>query len=287
MKRFQILALILLPMFGFSAKYKSGEAKDKITFEPRDREILENILSRFVSEKEIPISELLVKIGISFCETPYVAHTLEKSPENLLINLRELDCTTFAENCLAITRTVKGKNPSFKSFTDELRKIRYRNGLIENYTSRIHYFSDWIFENGVKKRIRDVNEEIAKIPYPLQVNFMSKHPESYKQLKENTALLPVIVNQENIISKRKMHYIPEDQINKFEESLKDGDIAGITTNIKGMDIQHVVILMRKNGKIHMLHASQTAGKVLISDETLEDYLLKSKSATGIMVARPI
>jgi hypothetical protein len=224
-------------------------------------------------------------VGSFFKETPYVAHTLETEPEQLVINLRELDCTTFAENCLAIARTVKSENPSFETFTKELQNIRYRNGEINGYPSRIHYFSDWIFENNKRNFVRDISKEIANTPYPLQVNFMSTHPKSYVQLKDST-LIPVIAGQEQEISKRKMYFIPEEKIVEFENLLKNGDIAGITTSIKGMDISHVVILQRVAGRVHILHASQTANKVILSEETLEEYLKNSKSATGIMVARP-
>ena len=36
------------------------------------------------------------------------------------------------------------------SFADNLQKIRYRDGVIDGYTSRLHYTSDWI-ENGVRQ----------------------------------------------------------------------------------------------------------------------------------------
>ena len=198
-----------------------------------------------------------------------------------------LKTTTFAENCLAITRTIKSENPSFEKFCDELRKIRYRNGKIDGYPSRIHYFSDWIFENNKRQVVKDISKEIANTNYPLQVNFMSTHPGSYIQLKNDSSLIPLISLQEKEISKREMYFIAEDKIVEFEKLLNDGDIAGITTGIKGLDMVHVVILKRVNGRIHILHASTAANKVILSEETLEEYLKKSKSATGIMVARPL
>jgi hypothetical protein len=67
----------------------------------------------------------------------------------------------------------------------------------------------------------------------------------------------------------------------------DGDIVGITTGIEGLDISHVGVLVRKAGRIHIIHASSKAEKIIVSEETLEEYLLTNKSATGIMVARPI
>jgi len=269
-----------------SNSVKDTKTSEKVVYLQKDKEILDKIFQLYSAEKNAATADLLIKVGTFFKETPYVAHTLETEPEQLIFNLRELDCTTFAENCLAIARTIKSKNPSFDQFTKELQYMRYHNGKINGYTSRIHYFSDWIFENNKKKLITDISKEIANIPYSLQVNFMSTHPKSYVQLKDST-LIPVIVGQEKEINKRNMYFIPEEKIAAFEMSLKDGDIAGITTSIKGMDISHVVILQRVAGRMHILHASQTANKVILSEETLEDYLKNSKSATGIMVARPL
>jgi len=278
------LSIFVLTSF-HSNTGKSSEPLKGVVYLQNDKQIFEKILQQFSAEKNTPIADLVVKVGAFFKETPYVAHTLEIEPEQLVVNLRELDCTTFAENCLAISRTIKSENPSFGQFTRDLQNIRYRNGKIDGYPSRIHYFSDWIFENNKRSFINDVSEEIAKIPYPLKVNFMSTHPASYVQLKDST-LIPVIANQEKEISARTMFYIPEEKLTEFEHLLKDGDIAGITTTQKGMDISHVVILQRVAGKIHILHASSTAKKVILSDESLEEYLKSSKSATGIMVTRP-
>lgn len=281
----RILLIVLLFTSCFTAQSKNYQTPGVI-YNPSDREIFEKIINSLLLDKNLPVSELMIKSGSYFIGTPYVAKTLETEPEQLIVNLRELDCTTFAENVLAIARTVKSKNPSFETFTKELQHIRYHNGIVDGYPSRIHYFSDWIFESNKKNLIKDVSKEITNIPYPLQVNFMSTHPESYVQLKDST-LIPVIAEKEQEISKREMYFIPEERIAEFENQLKDGDIAGITTSIKGLDISHVVILQRVAGKIHILHASTTANKVILSEETLEEYLKNSKSATGIMVARPL
>ncbi len=287
MRSFLITITILCLLFGCSsATKKNSNPVEKISYQPKDKEILEQVLGILKSETYSSIEVLMVKVGTFFLETPYAEHTLELEPEQLVVNLREMDCTTFAENCLAIARTLKSKNPGFERFAQELRNIRYRNGVIDGYPSRLHYFSDWIYNNAQKKLVADVSQEIGNTPYPLNVNFMSTHSDSYKQLTDSTGFIPLIAQQEKEISARKMYYIPEDKIATIEKQLTDGDIAGITTNVNGLDIQHVAILIHKGGRIHLLHASSAAGKVVISDETLEDYLKNSKSATGIMVARP-
>lgn len=282
--------LFLVVSIGFACtpttEKRKAEPSEDVVFQPEDKEILSKVISLYLGEKENQTAELMVKVGTFFKETPYVAHTLEMEPEKLVVNLRELDCTTFTENCLAIARTIKSDNPDFKTFTRELRHIRYRNGKINGYPSRLHYFSDWIYDNEKKKTVKNVSKEIAQTPCPVFINFMSTHPGSYNQLKDST-LIPFISSTEKEISARKMYYIPKNRITELESHLMNGDIAGITTDISGLDISHVVLLVKVNGRMHILHASSAEEKVVLSENTLEDYLRSSKHSTGIMVARPL
>ncbi len=259
----------------------------EVRFVQKDKEILTTLLNQIRSEPYNTTSNLVVLAGKSFLETPYVAHTLECKEEQLVVNLRELDCTTYAENCLAIARTVKSGDLTFEKFTGELTKIRYRNGKVNGYTSRLHYFSDWIFENAHKGLIKRVSKEMGNTQYNLEVNFMSTHPESYEQLKNNPGLISEMATKEKEICTRTMYYIPKENISEQEHLMQEGDIIGITTSIKGLDITHVGLLVKKAGRIHLMHASSAAEKVIISEETLEEYLLNSKRATGIMVIRPL
>jgi len=254
--------------------------------EKEDKAILDGLLSHYSRYQEIPVSALICKIGNSFKGAPYKAHTLEKETEELVVNLREFDCTTFVESCLAISRGIHSGHTDYEYFKNELKEIRYHNGDIDGYTSRIHYFSDWIQTNDRKEIVSDMSRELGGIAFPGAVDFMSTHPGAYRQLEADSALISILRKQEQEISSREMYYIPETRIQEMESLLMEGDIIGITTNIKGLDIVHVGILVRKSERAHLLHASSTAKKVILSEKNLEDYLKTNKSATGIMVARP-
>lgn len=276
-----ILFIIIL---GFAFSFSSVA---QINYQVKDKKILEHIFSQLKNEKNKSTAELMVMIGTQLKQTPYVAHTLETDKEVLLVNLRELDCTTFAENCLAIARTIRTGKPNFNCFTNELTKIRYRNGEIKDYPSRLHYFSDWIYENDKAGLVKSVSQKIANIPYPLEINFMSTHASSYKALKDNPEFVPILNQKEKEISAREMYFLPKEKIKTFESKLREGDIVGITTSISGLDITHVGIIVKVNGQTHLMHASSKAEKVIISEKTLNDYLKNRKSVTGIMIARPI
>lgn len=261
-------------------------AHSQIKYEQKDKEILQQVFEELKTQQDKTTAELVVLAGKFFKETPYVAHTLEVDKEQLVINLHELDCTTYAENCLAIARTVKSKELTFEHFAKELTQIRYRKGIINGYPSRLHYFSDWIYANDKKGLTQDVSKDIGNISYPNTVNFMSTHPASYKQLENNPAFVAKIAQQEKKISSREVFFLPKEKLDKFEDQLKEGDIVGITTSVSGLDITHVGIIVKNSGKVHLMHASSKAEKVAISENTLQEYLLGRKSATGIMVTRP-
>ncbi len=287
---FLILILILiLPILLSSCRNapKQGIEQGSADFTTGDREKVEEILEHLSPHKKEPMGQLVVLTGKSLLGTPYVAHTLEREQEMLVVNLRELDCTTFAENCLAIARTVKSDTLSFEQFLEELRFIRYRDGLMEKYPSRLHYFCDWIHNNHQKEVVEDLSRVAGGVPLYKEIGFMSSHPESYRQLEADSLLVEVIREHENVINSRSLYYLPDTLLGNLESGLAEGDIVGITTDIDGLAIMHVGILVSVEGRIHLLHASSAAAKVILSEETLESYLLQSKRATGIMCARPL
>ena len=98
-----------------------------------------------------------------------------------------------------------------------------------NYTSRLHYFSDWIFNNQQKGIIKDMSKEIGGKKIKFNVDFMSKNPKYYKQLKNNPEFIPVIEEQEKEINSRDYYYIPENDIEKVEDKIQTGDLIALTT----------------------------------------------------------
>ena len=230
---------------------------------------------------------LMVRTGLFFLGTPYVAATLEiNEAESLVINLRELDCTTFVESCLALSRVVALKTPNFEAYTSALQGIRYRDGQIDAYPSRLHYTSDWIYNNTQMGLVQDVTAAIGGRPRPLQLSFMSEHPSSYKQLKAHPEWIPQIRAIEQAVNARSYFYIPKAEITAKEAGIQDGDIICFVTSTEGLDISHVGLAYHTEGMLSFIHASSTAMKVIINPESIADYCKKIKSNAGIMVVRP-
>ena len=229
--------------------------------------------------------QLVLGIGQFFVGTPYVVGTLErKRAEHLVVNLREFDCITFVETVVALAWLVRSREKSFEGFRRLLRKIRYRQGRLQGYTSRLHYFSDWIHDNQKKGLVRDVTAEIGGRSLRKTMAFMTTNPDLYPRLK-NAANLRRMKSVERAISNRSRFFIAKKALKRLENRIHDGDLIGITTSTEGLDVQHVGIATRVKNRIHLLHASSKEGKVVLSQETLHRYLMQSRVRSGVMVVR--
>ncbi len=226
-----------------------------------------------------------------FLDVPYVAHTLEvNDEEQLVINVRELDCTTLVETVTALTFCAYQKQFSFAAYQNNLRNMRYYNGVVDRYTSRIHYFTDWIVTNqkaGIVSEVQQPNPPFTAIQ-TVKVSYMSEYPQSYKALKAHPDYVPDIRKMEARITGMKFRYIPKADVKDtkaMREAVHDGDIIAITCNKPGLDIAHLGFAVWRKDGLHLLNASQLHKKVVEEPMTLYQYLQKHPSHTGIRIIR--
>jgi hypothetical protein len=222
---------------------------------------------------------------------PYIAHTLEvNDEEQLVVNTRELDCTTLVENVVALTLCHEQKKMSFADFREVLQRIRYRGGVIDGYPSRLHYFTDWIIDNSRKGIVSEIQQK--KAPFTsvqtVSVNYMSRHPQSYKALKAHPQYVSVIAGQEKLLTGQKFRFIPKSEIRNsklLRSVIHDGDILAITTSKAGLDIAHLGFAVWRKDGLHLLNASQIHHKVVEESMTFRKYLSKHPAHTGVRVVR--
>ena len=239
-----------------------------------------------------PINEAIIEIGRSFIGTDYVGHVLEEEgKEHLVINMRALDCVSFYENSLVLARCIKMKKFSFDDYKAQLQFIRYRGGVINDYPSRLHYTTDYWFDNekkGVLKVVtKDIFGENNVQPMPKPINFMTTHRNVYKQLV-NDDFYKTIGQQEDAINSRELVFLPKGNVHMFADKIETGSLIGIATNMQGMDISHTGVAIRmENGALHFMHAPNVGYKVQITDVPLHDYLARNAKQTGIIVAKAL
>lgn len=226
-----------------------------------------------------------------FLGRPYVNYTLEvNDTEQLVVNTRQLDCTTLVETVAALVLCAKDSLTTFADFKTKLQQLRYRGGVIDGYPSRLHYFSDWIIDNTAMGFVSEVQQE--GLPFSreqtLYIKFMSRYIHAYKALQKHPGFIPTIAEQEKALTGHKYRFIPKAQVKNsaaLRAVVKDGDILAITCSTQGLDVSHLGFAVWKADGLHMLNASSIHKKVVDEPMTLRQYLYKHPKFTGIRVVR--
>lgn len=226
-----------------------------------------------------------------FLGVPYVAHTLEvNDDERLVVNTRQLDCTTLVETVAALKLCTQAGKHGFADYLNALRQLRYRQGRMAGYPSRLHYFTDWIRDKVAMQLVTDIQQPNPPFSavQTVNVDYMSTHTSAYKALKANAALVPEIRAAEQSLTGMKVRYIPKRSLRNsalLRKVIKDGDILAITCNKKGLDIAHLGFAVWRSNGLHLLNASMIHKKVIEEPMTLYQYMQKHKTHTGIRVVR--
>lgn len=220
---------------------------------------------------------------------PYLAGTLDgNEEEQLVVRTDALDCTTFVETVLALCIADKRDKRDFEGFKKALVLVRYRDGVLNGYASRLHYFSDWIRNNEQMGFVKECTPETSCAQtQPLWLNFMSVHSDSYLPMKKDASLIREISSLEKEWQGVEVFYIPKENLSLSSDELKikNGDILAITTNIKGLDVVHVGLAFWRGRKLHLLHASSVAQKVIEDSSSLYEYSKNKNAHTGVRVIR--
>ena len=243
----------------------------------------------------VPIGTAAARIGRTFVGTAYVPQTLEvDGPEGLVINFRGLDCVTFVENALALARFVKAggagrladRPAAEAAYARLLTELRYRDGDIDGYPSRLHYFSDWIADNAGRGLVEDLGAELGGELDDEPINFMSTHPDAYRQLAD-AAYLERVREAEAALTAAGRTYVPEDRIAQVASEIRDGDIIAATSTVPGLDVAHTGLALWVEGALHLLHAPLVGDSVEVSTAPLAARIQSITGQDGILVARPL
>lgn len=281
MKRTIILLSALFGLVFSAAAYEKGDAR----FTQKDVENFQEVMNLLAPDRELPMSELVIKVAKHFLGTPYVAGTLEIEPERLTINTRETDCILFVEMCLAMSLTAKDAEPTFEKYVDNLRRLRYRNGKVDGYASRLHYTSEWIIQGETRGLFQEVSRQCGGSVLDQKFNFMSTHPASYKQLKDNPKAVAKIRIAEQNLETWDYWYIPKADLPRCIKNIKTGDIIGFNSSTPGLDIAHVAYAYWEGDTLTFIHASMSEKKVVINKTPLLEYTNGIKGHNGLRVVR--
>jgi hypothetical protein len=269
----QVFGLCILPGLA-SAKANQGPGSDSLIF----------LVKQLLAAKSTTPVEKTLGIARSFLGAPYMTGTLDQHErEQLVVNLRALDCWTFVENCVALEKTSESGG-DFQAYQNTLRQLRYWGGTVSGYGSRIHYFTGWVLQAEKTGYLSDITRKLGGVPYQKKIQYISTHAADYPMTAQPGAL-QAIRRAETRINAHPWYFIPKKKVRAMERQIRDGDIILLCSSKKGLDVAHEGFAVRQNGRIHLLHASSLLKQVVISSEPLHEYLAGQPGQSGIMVIR--
>jgi hypothetical protein len=244
----------------------------------------------------VPFGRTAIRVGELAVGTPYEPFTLESylkaggspSHEPLTLSLTRFDCVTLVEGCLAVARTASQEGaPTWKLFSREIERMRYRGGERAGYTSRLHYFSEWIADGEKRGLVRDLGGELGGAVDGRPLRFMTEHRSSYLALAEDSVFREITAIERRLDG-RARRVIPTKRIPQVVDRIQTGDVLAFATEIPGLDVTHAAFAYRDaSGILRVLHAPLSGGVVEVTRSTLPEYVAAIRRSTGILVARPL
>lgn len=252
--------------------------------------------SQQMNRHSTALGQRAIKVGELAIGTPYEPNTLEayikaggdpKQREPLTVSLTRFDCVTLVESCLAVARATDDvKKPSWERFSHEVERMRYRGGKRQGYTSRLHYFSEWITDGEKRGLVKNLGKELGGVNDTRPLRFMTEHRSSYPALADNK-VFEKIGEMERSLDDNPRWMIPTDKIADVLDRIQTGDVVAFATAIPGIDVTHAAFAYRGNdGVLRVLHAPLSGGAVEITRTTLPEYVARIRRSTGILIARP-
>jgi hypothetical protein len=249
-----------------------------------------------MNRHSMPLGPRAIKVGELAIGTPYVPNTLEAyikaggDPKNepIIVSLTRFDCVTLVESCIAVARASDdATRPTWDRFSREVERMRYRHGKRKGYSTRLHYFSEWISDGESRGLVHDLGRELGGIVDPRPLRFMTEHRSSYPALADDSVFAE-IGEMERRLDSNKRYYIPTDRIESISSKIQTGDVLAFATAIPGIDVTHAAFAYRGNDNVlRVLHAPLSGGAVEITRSTVPEYVARIRKSTGILIARPL
>lgn len=244
--------------------------------------------------RSLPIGDRTTRVAREMIGTPYMNYSLEvdNHVESPVVNLNTMDCWTFYENALAISRMLAVKPGPYRP-EDMLKMIeieRYRNGVCTgNYLSRMHHLEEVFHDNQRRGLAINITPQIpGAVRIHREIREMTVQWRNYRYLKSNPSLLAPMGKIEARVSKLPVYHIPKDNARAAEAYLQNGDICAITTTANDAYTSHVGLIVKINDRAYFTHATseRDKGRMTIIDRPITEYLNARAKHAGMIICRP-
>ena len=194
-----------------------------------------------------------------FLGRPYVENPLGGGPhkkEVLRVSLDAFDCVTYMEAVLALAASNNANE-----FLQELCGLRYRSGNVL-WFERNHYMFDWLASNKKRGSVKDLTRGRDTIARTRTLDVVDGLPPRGVTFR----------------------CFPKRRFPGIKHRMRTGDLIMFVSTNKRLDVFHTGVLIRRDERVLMRHATRSAGKVVEQD--LREFLGNHRMS-GFILARPL
>ncbi|WP_374029656.1 N-acetylmuramoyl-L-alanine amidase-like domain-containing protein [Bdellovibrio bacteriovorus] len=249
---------------------------------------LENLYGASKVWREASVQERVHLFARYFLQnkSPYLVEPLGEGrngeiSQSPLYRFDGFDCTTFVETVLALSFA---KSP--EEFKETINRIRYKDGVV-SYETRNHFPSlDWVPNNSKAGYVTDITGTIAGKYTKWSQTWIDKDQWFYKkgerfvlmgrQFSRSLGQLPYIAKEDLLENEALLARIPSGSIFNLVRPNWDLVKAAGTR----LDVSHQGFLIRENGVLYMVHASNGRGR-----DGSDDYMGVKKEALTSYIRR--
>ena len=231
--------------------------------------------------------EFLSRVARARAGTPYDHSSEMKAKETFRAELRRFECVSFIESSLGVARCAWRGQPTKDCFVWEVLGLRYRSGIMSDYSSRLHYFVDWLEDNRGRWRFRDVTEELGGTPVRRGFFYLTRRAAVIPALSSPSARR-AMADVEARLTSQPYVVVGRNRIRQAVTGLRAGDVVAVTGGKPGRLVTHAgFISIDEPGIAHLVHASSYHDRVVVTRKDLADYILRRSERRGIIVGRPV
>lgn len=222
-------------------------------------------------------SKITGKIAEKLVGAAYEPITKQDSTGAVEIRLDGFDEFSFVNTVAALAKTATSPGHARpKDLEIMLEQLTFRRGEADGFPTRMVYGGDWVVDNRSRGNIKEITEDYSENFKTKSLEWVSRHREDYAALKDSATY----ERQKMVEFGYRTFKIPHMKRESADwkqivPELREGDLIMILTNQPDKDVWEMGYLVKRADGMHLIHASESEGKVVEESEPLGRYIKRN------------
>lgn len=207
------------------------------------------------------------------------------------INVHSFNPLSLIYTCVALAEAYETSSaPNWRDYLDKLKNVAYKGGEPSDFVSRFMYGCDWIADNIFRGNVEEATTllELPTRKKEKSIDYITHNRDKFAALKNETEFSRMQMLEMGFRNHQIPYVTTGDLINpkRFLPQAKEGDMIFLLAPDYNLDFREMGILLKDGDKVRLMQVSLPAGKVVVEDMPLEQYVKRNvKRISGARIVR--